>query len=163
MSWRHLAATTFSTTCHFVDAFLVDAFFEAIRRSSSEPRGGLRADARPAQRLDRHVDVRHRHRHPVDHDLDVARTRQNVDTGVGIAEEDRDIIFEKFRQSSTVAGNDRLTREYSGTGLGLSITYGIIQKLGGDIKVESQLGTGTTFTIAPLSSFTCSRSLHRGD
>jgi signal transduction histidine kinase len=44
-----------------------------------------------------------------------------VDTGVGIAEEDRDIIFEKFRQSSSILGEDGLTREYSGTGLGLSI------------------------------------------
>ena len=43
------------------------------------------------------------------------------DTGVGIAEEDREIIFEKFRQSAAGLGSDGLTREYSGTGLGLTI------------------------------------------
>ncbi len=42
-------------------------------------------------------------------------------TGVGIAIEDHDIIFEKFRQARRVTGADGLTREHSGTGLGLSI------------------------------------------
>ena len=39
------------------------------------------------------------------------------------------------------------TKKGYGTGLGLSITYGIIKKLGGDIKVTSQYGVGTTFTV----------------
>ena len=46
---------------------------------------------------------------------------QIVDTGIGIAEEDRETIFEKFRQGNIVSGQDSLTREYAGTGLGLSI------------------------------------------
>ena len=43
------------------------------------------------------------------------------DTGVGIALEEQESIFEKFRQGAVVVGDDGLTRRYSGTGLGLSI------------------------------------------
>jgi signal transduction histidine kinase len=70
-----------------------------------------------------------------------------ADTGVGIAEEDREVIFEKFRQSRTVSGEDGLTREYSGTGLGLSIVRELCKLLGGEIELTSQLGRGSTFTI----------------
>jgi len=69
------------------------------------------------------------------------------DTGVGIAEEDREIIFEKFRQSKTVLGEDGLTREYSGTGLGLSIVKEMCKLLGGEIHFSSELGKGSTFTV----------------
>ncbi|HUG70027.1 MAG TPA: ATP-binding protein [Pirellulaceae bacterium] len=73
-----------------------------------------------------------------------------VDTGIGIADEDRDVIFEKFRQSSKVLNNDGLTREHSGTGLGLSIVRELCKLLGGDISFESELGQGSTFkTILP--------------
>jgi signal transduction histidine kinase len=68
------------------------------------------------------------------------------DTGVGIAEEDRQIIFEKFRQGTSVLGNDTLTREFSGTGLGLSIVKELCRLLGGEIRFESELGKGSTFT-----------------
>ncbi|MEW4454363.1 HAMP domain-containing sensor histidine kinase [Bremerella sp. JC817] len=68
------------------------------------------------------------------------------DTGVGIAEEDREIIFEKFRQGTTPQG-DTLTREYSGTGLGLSIVRELCQLLGGTVRVESELGKGSTFYV----------------
>jgi signal transduction histidine kinase len=70
-----------------------------------------------------------------------------ADTGVGIPEEDRAIIFEKFRQSNTVLGGDGLTREYSGTGLGLSIVKELCKSLGGEISFVSELGKGSTFTV----------------
>ncbi len=71
-----------------------------------------------------------------------------VDTGVGIAEDDQQLIFEKFRQGHTaMPGGDAMTREYSGTGLGLSIVRELCKLLGGDISVESELGTGSAFTV----------------
>jgi signal transduction histidine kinase len=80
------------------------------------------------------------------------------DTGVGIAEEDRAVIFEKFRQSATTIGEENLRREYSGTGLGLSIVKELCKLLGGEITFESELGRGSTFivtlpwTVANLSA-----------
>lgn len=70
-----------------------------------------------------------------------------TDTGVGIAEEDQSIIFEKFRQSRKVLDGDGLTREFSGTGLGLSIVKELSKLLGGEISFESQLGRGSTFHV----------------
>ncbi len=71
-----------------------------------------------------------------------------IDTGVGIAEEDQQAIFEKFRQGrTTLPGGDAMTREYSGTGLGLSIVKEICKLLEGEVSVESELGTGSTFTV----------------
>jgi signal transduction histidine kinase len=71
-----------------------------------------------------------------------------ADTGVGIPEEDREIIFEKFRQSKAVFGNDGLTREFSGTGLGLSIVKELCKLLGGQITFESELGKGSKFSVS---------------
>jgi two-component system NtrC family sensor kinase len=59
------------------------------------------------------------------------------DDGVGIPKENLDRIFEPFFT----------TKEGSGTGLGLSITYGIVQRLGGEISVASEVGKGTCFTV----------------
>lgn len=71
-----------------------------------------------------------------------------IDTGVGIAEEDQQTIFEKFRQGRTaLPGGDAMTREYSGTGLGLSIVKELCKLLDGEVSVESELGTGSTFTV----------------
>ena len=71
-----------------------------------------------------------------------------ADTGVGIAEEERQAIFEKFRQGRVFrTGDDAMTREISGTGLGLSIVRELCRLLGGDISVESQLGRGSLFTV----------------
>jgi signal transduction histidine kinase len=77
------------------------------------------------------------------------RLRLSVaDTGVGIAEEDQTSIFEKFRQgASALSGGDAMTREHSGTGLGLSIVKELSKLLGGEIYLQSQLGTGSTFTV----------------
>ncbi|MBX3413424.1 MAG: HAMP domain-containing protein [Pirellulales bacterium] len=72
-----------------------------------------------------------------------------ADTGVGIAESDQVHIFEKFRQGMTVIpSGDAMTREYSGTGLGLSIVKELCRLLGGRVSLHSELGKGSTFTIA---------------
>ena len=71
-----------------------------------------------------------------------------IDTGVGIAAEEQQSIFEKFRQGKVFqTGDDAMTREISGTGLGLSIVRELCRLLGGDIAVESQLGRGSKFTV----------------
>lgn len=71
-----------------------------------------------------------------------------ADTGVGIAEEDRQIIFEKFRQGRTaMPDGDPLKREYPGSGLGLSIVKELCRLLGGEVSVESELGRGSVFTV----------------
>ena len=69
------------------------------------------------------------------------------DTGVGIAESDQAIVFEKFRQGPSAIGVDALTREVSGTGLGLSIVKEICILLGGKIELESEVGKGSIFTV----------------
>ena len=72
-----------------------------------------------------------------------------ADTGVGIPPEDRDRIFEKFRQGRVVSqGTDPVhTRQYSGTGLGLSIVRELCHMLGGEVMLESELGRGSTFKV----------------
>ena len=69
------------------------------------------------------------------------------DTGVGIAEEEQQKIFEKFRQGSSSISESVMTREYTGTGLGLSIVKEICKLLQGEVTVESQLAVGSVFTI----------------
>lgn len=69
------------------------------------------------------------------------------DTGVGIAEEDQPIIFQKFRQSQKVLDGEGLTREFAGTGLGLSIVKEIAILLGGSVDFESELGRGSSFWV----------------
>ena len=64
------------------------------------------------------------------------------DTGIGIYTNDQDKIFEKFYQADSTT-----TRNYGGSGVGLTITRHIIEAHGGKIRVESELGVGTTFFI----------------
>lgn len=63
-----------------------------------------------------------------------------TDSGVGIAPENLDKIFQKFTQASS-----SITREFGGTGLGLTITRRLLNLMGSEIFVESELGKGSTF------------------
>ncbi len=62
------------------------------------------------------------------------------DTGIGISQEKKDVIFERFRQ-----GSESLSRNYEGAGLGLSISKAYVEMLGGKIWVESEPGQGSIF------------------
>jgi PAS domain S-box-containing protein len=64
------------------------------------------------------------------------------DSGIGIPEDKLNAIFESFTQAS----NDT-TRKYGGTGLGLTISRQLIEMAGGNLKVRSKLGEGSTFTF----------------
>ena len=64
------------------------------------------------------------------------------DTGIGIPEDQRELIFGAFEQQRGQSIN-----EYSGTGLGLAITKRLVEIMGGEIVVTSEVGVGSTFTV----------------
>lgn len=77
------------------------------------------------------------------------------DTGVGIAPEDLDVVFEPFRQ----VGDGSTYR--AGTGLGLALTKRLVEQHGGTITVQSELGSGSSFTVR-LPAFEPDESPHGG-
>ncbi|TDO77546.1 phospho-acceptor domain-containing protein [Flavobacterium chryseum] len=65
-----------------------------------------------------------------------------VDTGIGIPEDKLQTVFESFSQ-----GSIEVNRKYGGTGLGLTIVKKLIELLGGEINLKSEVGKGSTFTF----------------
>ncbi len=84
-------------------------------------------------------------------DTDPARIRFYVaDTGAGIAEAQREQLFEAFSQA-----DNTMTRQHGGTGIGLSIAQQLVELMGGRIQIESAPGKGSTFSFElslPLSA-----------
>ncbi len=72
------------------------------------------------------------------------------DTGIGIPERAREIVFERFRQA-----DESTTRQYGGNGLGLTISKGLVEAMGGKIWLTSRENQGTEFYFEiPVSTFT---------
>ncbi len=82
-------------------------------------------------------------------EIGLKRVKDNIeisftDTGIGILEENLGRVFEPFYTTKGAVGGDTKTQ---GVGLGLSVSYGIVERHGGTIEVESETGKETTFTI----------------
>jgi PAS domain S-box-containing protein len=86
------------------------------------PSGSVTIAAKPLKRKELHISVR--------------------DTGIGIAPKDKEAVFQDFRQV-----DNSPTRQYGGTGLGLAICRRLATVLGGDIRLVSRVGRGSTFTL----------------
>lgn len=81
------------------------------------------------------------------------------DTGIGIARDKMGIIFDRFTQADSST-----TRQYEGTGIGLSIAKGLVELLGGEIGVNSEVSKGSEFFFTlPVSKFILERTQHVGE
>ena len=81
------------------------------------------------------------------HDETLVRFEVN-DTGIGIPKEKQATLFNAFEQA-----DDSTTRKYGGTGLGLTIAHEIVNRFGGKLEVDSDIGQGSSFTFTlPLKT-----------
>lgn len=72
-----------------------------------------------------------------------------TDTGIGVAPENREVIFEQFKQADS-----SVSRKYGGTGLGLSISRNLARLMKGDILLASEQGHGSTFSLLVPANLT---------
>ncbi|MBF6608824.1 MAG: response regulator [Flavobacterium sp.] len=95
-----------------------------------------------ALKFTKNGDVKVIARHKVTEDKNTTIHFEVVDTGIGIPEDKLDAVFDSFSQ-----GSIEINRKYGGTGLGLNIVKKLIGLLGGQIKLESKIGKGSTFSF----------------
>jgi signal transduction histidine kinase/CheY-like chemotaxis protein len=95
--------------------------------------------------------------------INLSRSQDNMlfsvaDTGIGVSEFDKEVIFDRFRQAEI-----GLSRSYGGSGLGLAISKGYIEFLGGKIWVDSQQGKGSVFTFTIPVEFLTGSGTRKSD
>ncbi len=76
------------------------------------------------------------------------------DTGIGIKKEDMGKLFESFQRL-----DEEKNRNIEGTGLGMNITMSLLKLMGGDMKVESEYGKGSTFTVTIPQKVICNEPM----
>ncbi len=79
-----------------------------------------------------------------------------TDTGPGIPEHEREVLFEEFRQ-----GDPSTTRVHGGTGLGLAIVSRLARLMGGEVALDSVAGIGSVFTVRVMVDAGADRATHR--
>jgi signal transduction histidine kinase len=120
----------------------------ALGRTIDERRGTIRGDERKVKQVLLNLLSNALKFTPEEGRIDVSARLQDgaaeiavADTGVGIAPEDQEAVFEEFRQVGTA------DKKVEGTGLGLALSRKFIELHRGRIWVKSEVGTGSTFTF----------------